>query len=455
MGKVLVAARGETAVRVIRTCKKVGLSSVAVYAQNDEKSLHVRLADERVLIGPRELHKSYLNIDTMIAVANAYGVDLVHPGVGFLAESAAFAAACEKAGLGFVGPGADAMRIVGDKQQARRLLEANGVPIIPGTDGTVDTLSDAQRAAAAIGFPLLIKAAHGGGGRGIRIVTQAEALAGEYDLARMEAQQAFGDASVYLEKYIPAARHVEVQILADAHGNVLHLGTRDCSVQRKNQKLIEEAPAPFIGDGLRERIHEAAVNIARIVGYRNAGTVEFLLDGDDFYFLEMNARLQVEHPVTEEVYGLDLVKAQLQVAMGHRLSADQADIVARGHAIECRINAEDVARGFRPSPGVITALRQPGGLGVRVDSGYGPGDEVSPHYDSLILKLICRGDTRGEAAALSRAALCELGIEGVSHNADLARAILGDEDFLAGKLHTKWLEREFFPRVFGGRDETI
>jgi acetyl-CoA carboxylase biotin carboxylase subunit len=456
MGTVLVAARGEMAVRIIRTCKKLGLGTVAVYAQNDEKSFHVRLADQSVCIGPRSAQKSYLNINTMIAVARACRVSMIHPGIGFLSENAAFAEACEEAGFAFAGPGPKAMRIAGDKHTARQLLKMNGLPVIPGTEGTVDTFEDAQRAGGEIGYPLLIKAAKGGGGKGIRVVCDAVELEREYPLARAEALSAFGDPGVYLERYLPESRHVEVQILADCHGSVIHLGTRECSMQRKNQKLIEEAPAPFVDPEVAERMQKCAVDIARLVGYRNAGTVEFLLDTQNrFYFLEMNARLQVEHPVTECIYGIDLVKAQIQVAMGHRLSIPQDKLVPAGHAIECRINAENVEKNFQPSPGRIAHMNLPGGAGVRVDTGFTAGDEISPYYDSLILKLICHADSRDEAARLSRAALGELVIDGVSHNAGFAQAILGSEDFLAGRLHTQWIERDFYQRFMEDCHEAV
>ncbi len=451
MGVVLVACRGEMAVRIIRTCKKVGLKTIAVYAQNDEKSLHVRLADQSVCIGPRAAQLSYLNIKSMIAAAKALHADYIHPGVGFLSENADFAQACLDENIRFVGPTAQCMRLIEDKQAAREIFEENGFPVVPGSDGTMDTLEAGLRSAAAIGFPLMIKASKGGGGKGIRIVSDKESFEREYPLARSEAQQAFGDSSVYLEKYLPQARHIEVQILGDMFGNVLHLGTRECSLQRKNQKLIEEAPAPFVDEDLLEQIQKAAVGMARCVGYQNAGTIEFLLGPDNqFYFMEMNARLQVEHGVTECVFGLDLVKAQLQVAMGHRLNIAQSDLKARGHAIECRINAEDIMENFRPSPGVITDMTLPCGIGVRVDTGYLAGDEISPYYDSMIMKIICSADTRQEASNTADMALSELSIQGVANNAVFAQAILNDDDFIAGRMHTKWIEQTFLPRFLRG-----
>ncbi|NLI54498.1 MAG: acetyl-CoA carboxylase biotin carboxylase subunit [Clostridiales bacterium] len=452
MQTVLVANRGEIAVRIIRTCKKLGLRTVAVYSENDERSLPVRLADESVCIGPRPAEKSYLNIDTILAAAKAYRADLLHPGVGFLSENDAFAAACAEAGVVFIGPAPETMRMLGDKEAARRVMLANGFPVVPGSDGTVESLKEALSVARTIGYPLMIKAAKGGGGKGIRIVEDAAALERELPLVRREAQQAFGDGGVYLEAYMPESRHIEVQILADTHGNVLHLGTRECTLQRKNQKLIEEAPAANVPAETICAIEQTAVDIARAVGYQNAGTVEFLLSKDGrFFFMEMNARIQVEHPVTESIYGLDLVKAQIQVALGHHLRVPQESLVPRGHAIECRINAECPAEQFRPSPGVLSGVSLPGGYGVRIDSGYAVGDEISPYYDSMVLKLVAHADDREEAIRLCSAALTELVIDGIEHNADFARAMLADADFRAGIAHTKWIEQTFLPRYLRGR----
>lgn len=452
MQTVLVANRGEIAVRVIRTCKKLGLRTIAVYSENDEGGLPVRLADESVCIGPRPAEKSYLNIDSILAAAKAYRADLIHPGVGFLSENEAFAQACAEAGIRFIGPAPETMLLLGDKQMARKTMIANGFPVVPGSDGTVDSLKEALVIAKAIGFPLMIKAARGGGGKGIRVVEDASALEREYTLVRREAELAFGDGSVYLEAYLPNARHIEVQILADMHGNVLHLGTRECTLQRKNQKLLEEAPAANIGDATRAAMEQTAVEIARCVGYQNAGTVEFLLAQDGrFFFMEMNARIQVEHPVTESIFGIDLIKAQIQVALSHHIRVSQEQLVSRGHAIECRINAECPAEQFRPSPGVLQNVVLPGGQGIRVDSGYVVGDEISPFYDSMVLKLIATGDDRDEAIRLSSAALSELRIDGILHNAEFARAMLADPDVRAGKVHTKWIEEVFLDRYLRAR----
>ncbi|HML67830.1 MAG TPA: acetyl-CoA carboxylase biotin carboxylase subunit [Clostridia bacterium] len=447
MQTVLVANRGEIAVRIIRSCKKLGLTCIAVYSENDEHSLHVRLADESVCIGPRPADKSYLNIDAILAAAKAYHADLLHPGVGFLSENDAFAEACAEAGIRFIGPLPASMRVLGDKEAARKTMIANGFPVVPGSEGTVDTCKEATLAAKSIGYPLMIKAAKGGGGKGIRIVEDASTLEREFPLVRREAELAFGDGSVYLEAYLPEARHIEVQILADMHGNVLHLGTRECTLQRKNQKLIEEAPAANISQTIRQKIEQTAVDIARAVNYQNAGTVEFLLTRDGrFFFMEMNARIQVEHPITESIFGLDLIKAQIQVALGHHLQITQESLIPRGHAIECRINAECPAENFRPSPGVIRGMCLPGGNGIRIDSGYTTGDEISPYYDSMVLKLIAFADDRDEAIRQSLCALGELQIDGFEHNAELARAMLCDADFRSGNVHTKWIEQSFLPR---------
>ena len=452
MQTVLVANRGEIAVRIIRTCKKLGLRTVAVYSENDEQSLPVRLADESVCIGPRPAEKSYLSIDAILAAAKAYRADLLHPGVGFLSENEAFAEACAEAGIRFIGPAPETMRVLGDKQAARKAMIANGFPVVPGSEGVVETLKEAVFAAKSMGYPLMIKASYGGGGKGIRIVEDAAALEREFPLVRREAELAFGDGAVYLEAYLPSARHIEVQILADMYGTVLQLGTRECTLQRKNQKLIEEAPAANLPAETRLAIEQTAVQIARAVGYQNAGTVEFLLTKDGrFYFMEMNARIQVEHPITESIFGLDLIKAQIQVALGHHLDIPQEDLIPRGHAIECRINAECPAENFRPSPGFLRGMTLPGGNGIRIDSGYATGDEISPYYDSMVLKLIAYADDREEAIRLSSAALGELAIDGIEHNAELARAMLIDPDFRGGNVHTKWIEQTFLPRYLRGR----
>ncbi len=456
MKTVLVANRGEIAVRIIRTCKKIGLKTVAVYSESDEGSMHTRLADESVCVGPRQAEKSYLNMESIIAAAKAYHADLIHPGVGFLSENAEFRRMCDEEGIRFIGPSAECMDIMGDKQQARTTVAKNGFPVVPGSDGTVDTIEAAREVAKAIGYPLMIKAASGGGGKGIRIVGCKEELEQAYSMACREAELAFGDKRVYMESYLPDARHIEVQILADEYGNTIHLGTRECTLQRKNQKLVEEAPTANADEDTLRKMERIAVSISKSINYVGAGTVEFLLTDDNrFYFMEMNTRIQVEHPVTECVYGVDLVKAQIHAALSHKLAIRQEDLVLKGHAIECRINAENPDENFRPSPGIISGLALPGGNGVRVDTGYAAGDEVSPFYDSLIMKLVCMGDDRGEAIALSRAALEELKITGIEHNAEFAKAIMSDEDFISGNVHTKWIEQTFINRYLRSDDETV
>lgn len=452
MKTILIANRGEIAVRIIRTCKKIGLKTVAVYSENDEGSMHTRVADVSVCIGPRQASKSYLNIESIIAAAKAYHVDLIHPGVGFLSENAEFREACAEEGIAFVGPDADSMRLLGDKQTARKTMIDNGFPVVPGSEDGIESLKDAVNLAKEIGFPLMIKASKGGGGKGIRIVNDVQELEKEFPLVCREAELAFGDGSVYIESYLENTRHIEVQILADEFGNTLHFGTRECSLQRKNQKLLEEAPAVNVDPDVLKSIQETAVNIAKCVGYKNAGTVEFLLTKENkFYFMEMNTRIQVEHPITESIYGVDLIKAQIQVAMKHKLSIPQEQLVQKGHSIECRINAEDIMENFRPSPGIIENMKLPGGNGVRIDTGYTVGDEISPYYDSMVMKVICTGDDREEAIRLSLGALSELKLEGISNNTEFAKAMLSDADYASGKVYTKWIEQVFYHRFMRGK----
>jgi acetyl-CoA carboxylase biotin carboxylase subunit len=439
--KVLVANRGEIAVRVVRACRELGLSSVAVYSTADEHALHVRRADEAVCVGPPHARESYLNVEAILAAARKTGADAVHPGYGFLAENASFAAACRDEGLVWVGPSPEAIEAMGDKARARQLADRAGAPTIPGTDGTVSP-EQAQEVAGRIGYPVLIKAAAGGGGRGIRAARDEAELAGLVAQAAAEAEAAFGDASLYLEKLLVDARHVEVQVLGDAHGSLIHLFERECSLQRRRQKLLEESPSPVLDPQTRAAMTDAALRIARAASYENAGTIEFLLDGDGaFYFIEMNTRIQVEHPVTELVTGVDLVKEQLRVAAGEPLSVAQHEVELDGAAIEVRINAEDPERSFMPSPGEITALALPGGPGVRVDTAAFAGYHVPPFYDSLVAKLICWGRDREEAIARTRRALEEFVVEGIRTTIPFHLELLADPSFLAGEYHVEFLEQ--------------
>ncbi len=441
--KVLAANRGEIAVRIIRACRELGLETVAVYSKVDRTALHVRYADEAYPIGPAPVQESYLRWERIIDVAIKAGADAVHPGYGFLAGNPAFAEACREAGLIFVGPNPQTIRLMSDKIAARSVVKAAGVAIAPGTDYS---LSDEELIAAAeeLGYPLLIKPAHGGGGKGMRIVESPEEMPRALAAARRESKAVFGDDVLYLEKIVEGARHIEFQILADSFGNVIHLGERECSIQRRHQKLIEEAPSRALDEELRRRMGEAAVKVARTVGYLNAGTVEFLLDKDkNFYFIETNCRLQVEHPVTEMVTGIDIVKEQLRVASGRRLRYSQDGVRLRGWAIECRIIAEDPYKGFLPSPGRITGLYEPSGPGVRVDSGVYEGFEVSLYYDSLIGKLVAWGETRGEAILRMRRALDEYRIVGIKTNIPFHQQIVNDTRFIGGQFDTKFVEHRF------------
>jgi acetyl-CoA carboxylase biotin carboxylase subunit len=439
--KVLVANRGEIAVRVIRACRELGLASVAVFSTADEHALHVRLADEAVCIGPPHARESYLNAGAIVRAARTTGADAVHPGYGFLAENAPFAAACRDDGLVWVGPSPEAIEAMGDKARARQLAADAGAPTIPGTDGTA-SLEEALEVAGTIGYPVLIKAAAGGGGRGIRAARDDAELAELVAQAAMEAEAAFGDPSLYLEKLLVEARHVEVQVLGDAHGNVIHLFERECSLQRRRQKLLEESPSPALDPETRAAMTEAALRIARAANYENAGTIEFLLDGDGaFYFIEMNTRIQVEHPVTELVTGVDLVKEQLRVAAGDPLSVAQEELELAGAAIEVRINAEDPERAFLPSPGEITGLTLPGGPGVRIDTAAFAGYHVPPFYDSLVAKLICWGRDRDEAIARTRRALEEFVVEGISTTIPFHLELLDDPAVRAGDYHVEFLEQ--------------
>lgn len=440
--KILIANRGEIAVRVIRACRELGIASVAVYSDVDRAALHVRKADEAYPIGPAAAAESYLNIAKILEVAKRSGSDAIHPGYGFLSENATFAQGCADAGLKFVGPTASAMQLMGSKTRARQQMARAGIPFVPGTSSGLESLEHAGQAAANIGYPVMLKAAAGGGGKGMRTVHTAEELKSAWHAARSEAQRAFGNDEVYLERVLIDPRHVEMQLLADEHGNVVYLGERECSIQRRHQKVMEEAPSPIVDAEMRRRMGEVAVRVAKAAGYTNAGTVEFLVDQErNFYFLEMNTRLQVEHPVTELVTGLDLVHLQIRIAAGEKLPFAQNDIQIRGHAIECRVYAEDPDNSFFPSPGRITLLLPPSGPGLRLDSGVYEGWEVPLEYDPLLAKLAGYGTDRQQAIARLVRALNEYFVGGIKTNVALFRRILKHPDFAAGNIDTGYLDR--------------
>jgi acetyl-CoA carboxylase biotin carboxylase subunit len=439
--KVLIANRGEIALRVLWACKELGLRTVAVYSEADANSLHVRFADEAVCIGPPRSIESYLHIPAIISAAEITGADAIHPGYGFLAESAYLAEICEACSIKFIGPGPQAIRLMGDKSRAKRAMQKAGVPVVPGSGGVIEDEERAVRIAREVGFPVILKASAGGGGRGMRIVRDSGDVAQAFRAAQAEAQAAFGVPDVYIERYVEAPRHIEIQVMADSKGNVVHLGERECSIQRRHQKIIEEAPSPAMTDKLRKKMGRTAVEAASAVQYVNAGTIEFLLDGDgNYYFMEMNTRIQVEHGVTELVTGRDLVKELIHVAAGEPLSFSQKDVRFEGHALECRVNAEDPVT-FAPSPGTIRHFHPPGGPGVRIDTFAHEGCEVSPFYDSLIAKVMSWGRSRAEAVARMRRCLDMMVVEGIRTNIPLHRRILDDPDFLAGRLDTSFVER--------------
>jgi len=447
--KVLIANRGEIALRVIRACKELGIRTVAVYSEADRESLHVRFADEEVCIGPPPARDSYLNIPRIIAAAEITGADAIHPGYGFLAENAEFSEICERSEITFIGPTPEQIRQMGDKATARRTMSDVGVPIVPGTDAIADP-EEALEAARSIGFPVLIKAAAGGGGKGMRVAKDEEDFVRQFSMARNEAAAAFNDDTVYVEKYLARPRHIEFQILGDQHGRVIHLGERDCSIQRRHQKLIEEAPSPALDPELRQRMGEAAVRGAKAIDYVGAGTIEMLLDEDgSFYFMEMNTRIQVEHPVTELVTGIDLVKEQIRAAAGLPLSVPEGPVELRGHSIECRINAEDPYRNFAPSPGTIHTFHPPGGPGVRIDTHAYAGYRVPPFYDSLLGKLIVHGATREEAIARMRHSLASFVVEGVHTTIPFLLEVMDSPEFVSGDVDTKFLERWYSERNKG------
>jgi acetyl-CoA carboxylase biotin carboxylase subunit len=438
--KILVANRGEIACRIIWTCKEMGIKTVAVHSEADRDALHVRFADEAICIGPPASAESYLNIPAIISAAEITNVDAIHPGYGFLAESATFAKICEDCNIKFIGPRPDVIAMMGDKVEARRTMTAAGVPILPGSPDPIESTEEASKIALEIGFPLIIKAAAGGGGRGMRIVREESELHGNLELAQTEALNAFKNGSVYIERYIERPRHIEIQVLADEHGNVIHLGERECTIQRRHQKLLEEAPSPVISPELRDKMGAVAVKACQEIGYSSAGTFEFLLDEDDsFYFMEMNTRIQVEHPVTEMVTLADIVRNQIRIATGEEVGYTQDEVQIVGHSIECRINAEDPVK-FTPSPGKITAFNIPGGPGVRVDTAVYPGYVVPPYYDSMIAKLIVHARTRELAIARMQRALEMMVVEGIKTTIPLHRKIMADENFQKGNFSTKFME---------------
>lgn len=441
MHRVLIANRGEIAVRIIRACRELNLEAVAVYSEADAASLHVRLADEAVAIGPPPALRSYLNIPRLIQVAMDTGCDAVHPGYGFLSENPAFAQVCEAMGITFVGPTSASLRLLGDKIAARKLAMRLGVPVVPGSARPLASLEEASRLARQVGYPVLLKALAGGGGRGIRLVRDEEGLRRRWELAAEEARSAFGSPELYLEKYLEHPRHVEIQVLADSYGNLVHLGERDCSLQRRRQKVLEECPSPALDDNMRRSLARAALKIMRAARYRGAGTVEFLVAGNSYYFLEVNARIQVEHPVTEMVWGVDLVQEQLRIAAGEHLRLSQARLRPRGWALEMRICAEDPEHQFLPCPGLISGYRPPGGPGVRVDDGVYPGWHIPPHYDSLLAKLTVWGEDRPQAVARARRALQEYVVEGVRTTIPLHLRLLDDPVFARGEASTAYLDR--------------
>lgn len=443
--KILIANRGEIALRIIRACKEMGIGTVAIYSEADRDALHAHYADEAFCVGPAPSNRSYLNIPNIISVATIADVDAIHPGYGFLAENARFAEICETHRIKFIGPSAEAIEKMGDKSIAKQTMKNAGVPVIPGSEGVIEDEKIAAEMAAEIGYPVIIKASAGGGGRGMRVVRNREELFNAYRTAQTEAEASFGNAEVYMEKYIEEPRHIEVQLLLDEHGHGVYLGERDCSVQRRHQKVIEESPSPAVSPALRQKMGEIALEGAKSVGYANAGTMEFLLDKDgQFYFMEMNTRIQVEHPVTEWVTGIDLIKEQIRIAVGDRLKLTQSDIMVRGHAIECRVNAEDPDKNFMPSPGMITLYHAPGGPGIRVDSSVYQEYTIPPYYDSMIAKLIVWDENRDAAIARMLRALDEFEIEGVKTTIPFHKIVLNNPYFRKGEVYTNFIAQRIF-----------
>ena len=442
--KVLVANRGEIAVRIIRACREMGIRTVAVYSEADKDSLHRKLADESVCIGPARSGLSYLNVKNLIEAACQTGADSIHPGYGFLSESSSFAKMCNEIGIKFIGTSSEIIELMGNKSKAKATMKKAGVPVVPGSDGLVNSLEEAKKISKKIKYPVIIKASAGGGGKGIRIAYSEEELIKAYDIVKQEAKISFNDDSIYIEKFVENPRHVEVQILADEHGNVVHLGERDCSIQRRNQKVLEETPSMILNDKTRKKMFDVTVKAVKEIGYSSAGTIEYLVDKNlDFYFMEMNTRVQVEHPITEAVSGVDIVKEQLRIAAGETLSISQKDIHFTGHSMECRINAEDPEKNFMPCPGLITGLLIPGGNGIRVDTAVYAGYRVPQTYDSMIGKLIVHGKDRAEAISKMKSALGEFIVEGINTNTDFLYKILDNENFKTNNYDTSFIKREF------------
>lgn len=442
--KILIANRGEIAVRIIRACRELGIRTVAVYSEIDKNSLHKELADEAVCIGPAASNKSYLNVKAIIEAACLTGCDGIHPGYGFLSENSSFAKMCDEIGIKFIGPTHKMIELMGNKSKAKETMKNAGVPVVPGSDGLVDNVLEAIKVALRIGYPVILKASSGGGGKGIRIAYNEKELVKFYDLVRQEAKISFNDDSIYIEKFIENPRHIEVQVMADEHGNVIHLGERDCTVQRNNQKMLEETPSGVITDKLRQKMGKITVNALKEIGYSNVGTIEYLLDKNkDFYFMEMNTRVQVEHPITETITGVDIIKEQLRIASGEKLQYKQDDIKFTGHSLEARINAENPYKNFMPCPGEIKELHIPGGNGVRIDTAIYPGYKIPPTYDSMIAKVIVHGKDRNESIAKMKSALGEFVIDGISTNIDFLYKILEDEDFISNNYDTSFIAKKF------------
>ena len=444
MNKILIANRGEIAVRIIRACKEMNIKTVAVYSEIDKNSLHKELADEAVCIGPAPSNKSYLNVKAIIEAACLTGCDGIHPGYGFLSENSSFAKMCDEIGIKFIGPTYKMIELMGNKSKAKETMKKAGVPVVPGSDGLVDNVLEAIKVALRIGYPVILKASSGGGGKGIRIAYNEKELVKFYDLVRQEAKISFNDDSIYIEKFIENPRHIEVQVIADEHGNVIHLGERDCTVQRNNQKMLEETPSGVITDKLRQKMGKITVSALKEIGYSNVGTIEYLLDKNkDFYFMEMNTRVQVEHPITETITGVDIIKEQLRIASGEKLQYKQDDIKFTGHSLEARINAENPYKNFMPCPGEIKELHIPGGNGVRIDTAIYPGYKIPPTYDSMIAKIIVHGKDRNESIAKMKSALGEFVIDGISTNIDFLYKILEDEDFISNNYDTSFIAQKY------------